>query len=30
LMQRGMPIWEATGFLGMSPGVLQDTYTQTI
>jgi hypothetical protein len=26
LMQRGVPIWEATGFLGMSPEVLQDTY----
>ena len=25
-MQRGMPIWEAAGFLGMSPEVLQDTY----
>jgi integrase len=26
LMQRGMPIWEAAGFLGMSPEVLQETY----
>ena len=26
LMQRGVPIWEASGFLGMSPEVLQDTY----
>jgi integrase len=26
LMQRGVPIWEAAGFLGMSPKVLQDTY----
>jgi hypothetical protein len=26
LMQRGVPIWEAAGFLGMSPAVLQDTY----
>lgn len=26
LMQRGVPIWEAAGFLGMSPEVLQDTY----
>jgi hypothetical protein len=26
LMQRGVPIWEAAGFLGMSPDVLQDTY----
>ena len=25
-MQRGVPVWEATGFLGMSPEVLQDTY----
>ena len=25
-MQRGVPIWEAAGFLGMSPEVLQDTY----
>jgi hypothetical protein len=24
LMQRGVPIWEAAGFLGMSPEVLQD------
>jgi hypothetical protein len=23
-MQRGVPIWEAAGFLGMSPEVLQD------
>jgi len=26
LMQRGVPIWEAAGFLGRSPEVLQDTY----
>jgi integrase len=26
LMQRGVPIWEAAGFLGMSPEVLQNTY----
>jgi len=26
LMQRSVPIWEAAGFLGMSPEVLQDTY----
>ena len=26
LMQRGVPIWEAAGFLGMSAEVLQDTY----
>jgi integrase len=26
LMQRGVPIWEAAGFLGMSMEVLQDTY----
>ena len=26
LMQRGVPIREAAGFLGMSPEVLQDTY----
>jgi integrase len=26
LMQRGVPIWEAAGFLGMSPETLQDTY----
>jgi len=26
LMHRGVPIWEAAGFLGMSPEVLQDTY----
>jgi integrase len=26
LMQRGVPIWEAAAFLGMSPEVLQDTY----
>ena len=26
LMQRGVSIWEAAGFLGMSPEVLQDTY----
>ena len=26
LMQRGVPTWEAAGFLGMSPEVLQDTY----
>lgn len=25
-MQRGVPIWEAARFLGMSPEVLQDTY----
>jgi hypothetical protein len=25
-MQRGVPIWEAAGFLSMSPEVLQDTY----
>jgi hypothetical protein len=25
-MQCGVPIWEAAGFLGMSPEVLQDTY----
>jgi hypothetical protein len=24
-MPRGVPIWEAAGFLGMSPEVLQDT-----
>jgi len=27
LMQRGVPTWEAAGFLGMSPEVLQDTYS---
>ena len=26
LMQRGVPIWEAAAFVGMSPDVLQDTY----
>ena len=26
LMQRGVPVWEAAGFLGMSPEVLQETY----
>jgi integrase len=26
LMQRGVPIWEAAGFLGMSPEVLHNTY----
>jgi site-specific recombinase XerD len=26
LMQRGVPIWEAAGFLGMSPEVLQQIY----
>jgi hypothetical protein len=26
LMQRGVPIWEAAGFLGMSPEILQETY----
>jgi integrase len=26
LMQRGVPIWEAAGVLGMSPEVLQNTY----
>jgi hypothetical protein len=26
LMQRGVPIWEAAGFPGMSPEVLQQTY----
>jgi Phage integrase family len=26
LMQRGVPVWEASGFLGMSPEVLQETY----
>jgi integrase len=26
LMQRGVPVWEAAGFLGMSPEVLHDTY----
>jgi hypothetical protein len=26
LMQRGVPIWEVAGFLGMSPEVPQDTY----
>jgi integrase len=26
LMQRGVAIWEAAGFLGMSPEVLQNTY----
>jgi len=25
-MQRGVPIWEAAGFLGMSAEVLQETY----
>jgi hypothetical protein len=25
-MQRGVPIWETAGFLGMSPELLQDTY----
>ena len=25
-MPPGVPIWEAAGFLGMSPEVLQDTY----
>jgi integrase len=26
LMQRGVPIWQAAGFLGMSAGVLERTY----
>jgi hypothetical protein len=26
LMQRGVPMWEAAGFLGMSPEVLQEVY----
>jgi integrase-like protein len=26
LMQRGVPIWAAAGFLGMAPEVLQETY----
>ena len=26
LMQSGVPIWEAVGFLGVSPEVLKDTY----
>jgi hypothetical protein len=26
LMQRGVPIWDTAGFLGISPEVLQDTY----
>jgi hypothetical protein len=26
LIQRGVPVWEAAGFLGMSPEVLQETY----
>jgi integrase len=26
LMQQGVPIWEAAGFLGMSPEVLQEVY----
>jgi integrase len=26
LMQRGVPVWEAAGFLGMSPEVLPSTY----
>ncbi|RYH29820.1 MAG: hypothetical protein EON54_22240 [Alcaligenaceae bacterium] len=26
LMQRGVPLWEAAGFLGMSPEVLQNHY----
>jgi integrase len=26
LMQRGVPIWEAAGLLGMSPAMLQNTY----
>jgi integrase len=26
LMQRGVPVWEAAGFLGMSPEVPQETY----
>jgi integrase len=26
LMQRGVPVWEAAGFLGMSAEVLQETY----
>jgi integrase len=30
LMQAGVPIWEAAGFLGMSPEVLQDTATITL
>jgi hypothetical protein len=25
-MQRGVPVWEAAGFLGMSPEVLRSTY----
>ena len=25
-MQRGVPMWEAAGFLGMSAEILQDTY----
>jgi hypothetical protein len=27
-MQRGVPVWEAAGFLGMSPEMLQETYGQ--
>lgn len=26
LMQRGVPIWQAAGFLGMSPEILQNIY----
>src|SRR5262249_30628664 len=26
MMQRGVPIWEAAGFLGMTPAVLQSVY----
>jgi integrase len=26
LMQEGVPIWEAAGFLGMSPGMVERTY----
>ena len=25
-MQRGVPVWEAAGFLGMSPEMLAQTY----
>jgi integrase len=26
LMQAGVPVWEAAGFLGMSPAMLEQTY----
>jgi integrase len=26
LMQKGVPVWEAAGFLGMSPAMVEQTY----